>query len=194
MTETGELEKKPGAGLGPITPRNLGEDADDITVRPPLPQGHAPGKSIDKIKEILSPAASMTSTRSPPPPDEDDWAEAEEYLVDIGKLGEGAGGEVYKVEDRRTGIKLARKIIQARTTPPRQLVRELKNLKDTTHQNIVRFYGAYISPSSSEVKILMEFCEGGSLEAVGDKIKQQKRRISEPVAAKIAEGVSGFSS
>lgn len=189
MTEAGDSMKNSSNGPKPSTLLIPGGDADDITVKPPAPR-HDATNSMEKIKEIMSPGPSTgSSTTSSPPPAEDDWAEAEEFLVDIQKLGEGAGGEVYKVEDKRTGIKLARKIIQARTTPPKQLVRELRNLKDTTHHNIVRFYGAYISPSSSEVKILMEFCEGGSLEAVGEKIKQQKRRISEHVAAKIAEGV-----
>ncbi|KAG8757232.1 Protein kinase C signaling pathway involved MAPKK protein [Serendipita sp. 396] len=175
-------------GTQPITPLNPGGDDGDVTVRPALPQGHSQAKSIDKIKAVISPGPSSGSSTSSVTA-EDDWAEAEEFLVDVSRLGEGAGGEVYKVEDTRTGAKLARKIIQARTTPPKQLVRELKYLKDTVHPNIVRFYGAYISPSSSEVKVLMEFCEGGSLESIGDKIKAGKGRVSEPVAAKIGEGI-----
>ncbi|KIM23786.1 hypothetical protein M408DRAFT_332150 [Serendipita vermifera MAFF 305830] len=176
-------------GTQPMTPLNLGGDDGDLTVRPALPQGHSQAKSIDKIKAALSPGPSTASTTSEVDTPEEDWAEADEYLVDVQRLGEGAGGEVYKVEDKRTGTKLARKIIQARTTPPKQLVRELKYLKDTGHPNIVKFYGAYISPSSSEVKVLMEFCEGGSLEAIGEKIKQGKGRVSEIVAAKIGEGI-----
>ena len=178
-------------GTNPVTPLNLGGDDADVTVRPALPQGHSQAKSIDKIKAVLSPAPSTgSSAGSSVDMTEEDWAEADEYLVDIQRLGEGAGGEVYKVEDKRTGTRLARKIIQARTTPPKQLVRELKYLKDTGHPNIVKFYGAYISPSSSEVKVLMEYCDGGSLESIGEKIKQGKGRVSEPVAAKIGEGVS----
>lgn len=180
-------------GAQPMTPLNLGGDDGDVTVRPALPQGHSQAKSIDKIKAALSPGPSTGGSSSAEPDvPEEDWAEADEFLVDVQRLGEGAGGEVYKVEDKRTGTKLARKIIQARTTPPKQLVRELKYLKDTGHQNIVKFYGAYISPSSSEVKVLMEFCEGGSLEAIGEKIKQGKGRVSEIVAAKIGEGVSAL--
>lgn len=175
-------------GAQPQTPLNPAGDEGDLTVRPALPQGHSQAKSIEKIKAVISPSSSTASTDSGPA--EDDWAEADEFLKDVSRLGEGAGGEVWKVEDTRTGTKLARKIIQARTTPPKQLVRELKYLKDTGHVNIVRFYGAYITPSSSEVKVLMEFCEGGSLEAIGDKIKAGNGRVSEPVAAKIGEGVS----
>lgn len=173
-------------GAQPMTPLNLGGDEGDVTVRPALPQGHTQAKSIDQIKAVISPAP---STSSPAEVNDEDWAEADEFLKDVQRLGEGAGGEVWKVTDTRTGKELARKLIQARTTPPKQLVRELRYLKDTTHPNIVRFYGAYISPSSSEVKVLMEFCEGGSLEAIGEKIKNGRGRIHEHVAAKIGEGV-----
>lgn len=35
----------------------------------------------------------------------------------------------------------------------------------------------------------MEFCEGGSLETVSKKLREQKKRIGEPVVAKLAVGV-----
>jgi len=46
-----------------------------------------------------------------------------------------------------------------------------------------------MSPSSSEVKILMEFCEGGSLEAVGRRIKELNGVVGEKIAGRLAEGV-----
>jgi hypothetical protein len=188
LIETSESKGQSNGGQ-PGTPLTLGGDDGEVTVRPALPQGHSQARSLDLVKAAISPVPSVASPAASVNVTEDDWVEAEEFLVDKHRLGEGAGGEVYMVEDVRTGTKLARKIIQARTTPPKQLVRELKYLKDTTHPNIVRFYGAYISPSSSEVKVLMEFCEGGSLESIGEKIKKGNARIAEQVAAKIGEGV-----
>jgi mitogen-activated protein kinase kinase len=46
-----------------------------------------------------------------------------------------------------------------------------------------------MSPSSSEVKIVMEFCEGGSLEAVGKRIKERNAIVGEKIAGRLAEGV-----
>jgi len=46
-----------------------------------------------------------------------------------------------------------------------------------------------MSPSSSEVKILMEFCEGGSLEAVGKRIRDRGAVVGEKIAGRLAEGV-----
>ena len=106
-----------------------------------------------------------------------------------GLIPEGAGGAVYKVRDRRTGIVMARKTITTLEAPMKQLLREIKIMSSTQHPNIIHFYGAYISPSSSEVKVLMEYGEGGSLESVGKQMKQIGGRVSEKVAGRLAEGV-----
>jgi len=71
----------------------------------------------------------------------------------------------------------------------KQLLRELQFMSSTSHVNIVNFYAAYISPSSSEVKLLMEFCEGGSLDAIGKQIREKGRRVGEKVAGRLAEGI-----
>lgn len=118
---------------------------------------------------------------------QEEWTD--DRLEEIDRLGEGAGGAVHKVRDKVTNMIMARKTITTRETPPRQLVRELSFMKDTKHRNICHFFGAFISPSSSEVKVLMEICEGGSLEAVGKRINDGQGRIAEKVAGRIAEGV-----
>jgi mitogen-activated protein kinase kinase len=107
-------------------------------------------------------------------------------------LGEGAGGAVHQVRDKRTNLVMARKTITTREAPMKQLLRELSMISSTMHDNIVVFYGAYMSPSSSEVKILMDYCEGGSLEAVGKRIKDCGGRVGEKVAGRLAEGVRRF--
>lgn len=43
--------------------------------------------------------------------------------------------------------------------------------------------------AAAEVVLLMEFCEGGSLETVSKKLREQKKRIGEQVVAKLALGV-----
>ena len=105
-------------------------------------------------------------------------------------MGEGAGGAVHKVRDKRTDVVMARKTITTREAPMKQLNRELSFMSSTSHPNIIKFYAAYISPSSSEIKLLMEFGEGGSLEAVGKRIREKGWRVGEKVAGRLAEGVS----
>ncbi|KAF7964758.1 hypothetical protein HWV62_3256 [Athelia sp. TMB] len=110
-------------------------------------------------------------------------------LEELSRLGEGAGGAVHEVRDKRSGFVMARKTITTREAPMKQLLRELDIIQSTMHPNIVLFYGAYMSPSSSEVKILMELCPGKSLEAVGKRIAERGGRVSEKVAGRLAEGV-----
>src|SRR5258706_3172035 len=177
-------------------------DGGGITIRPHNPQPPGVEPSLDDLNNVLTPrtpANGQSSAVPTSPPnadggtlDETDWTEAENYLEDVERLGEGAGGEVFKVRDKRTNKILARKIIQARSTPKKQLVRELNALSTTKNENIIRFYGAYISPSSSEVKVIMELCEGGSLEAISERIKRLGNRASEKVVGKIGEGVCPF--
>ncbi|KAG9013558.1 Protein kinase C signaling pathway involved MAPKK protein [Tulasnella sp. JGI-2019a] len=111
----------------------------------------------------------------------------------IRRLGEGAGGAVYQVQQKSTGKMMAMKTIPANPeTPPLQLRRELEFLSTCIHPNITEFYGAYLSSPSShsaDVVLLMEFCEGGSLETAAKKLREQKRRIGELVVAKLAESI-----
>ncbi|EEB87253.1 hypothetical protein MPER_15478, partial [Moniliophthora perniciosa FA553] len=62
-------------------------------------------------------------------------------------------------------------------------------MSTTDHPNITKFYGAFMSPSSSEVMIIMEYCEGGSLEAIGKRIKERGAVVGEKIAGRIAQGV-----
>lgn len=119
--------------------------------------------------------------------DEGGWSD--DVLEELSRLGEGAGGAVHQVRDRRTGKIMARKTITTREGPIKQLMRELSFLSSTTHINIIHYYGMYISPSSSEVKVLMDFSKGGSLETVGKRIKEQGAVVGETISGRLAEGI-----
>jgi Protein kinase domain len=115
---------------------------------------------------------------------------SDDVLDVVALLGEGASGAVEGVQDKRTGRRFARKTIITHEGPLKQLVRELAFLSGLRCTNIVRFYGAYMSPSNSEVKLVMELCEGKSLAAIGEQIKRRKGRVGEKVARIMAEEVS----
>jgi Protein kinase domain len=115
---------------------------------------------------------------------------SDDVLDVVTLLGEGASGAVQAVQDKRTGRRFARKTIITHEGPLKQLVRELAFLSGLRCTNIVRFHGAYMSPSNSEVKLVMELCEGKSLAAIGEQIKRRKGRVGEKVARIMAEEVS----
>lgn len=158
---------------------------DDITIRPtpksvtcvPQKPPEASNGALD-VKGLLNGLNDVPLT----------WSD--ENFEELSRLGEGAGGAVHKVKDKRTGKVIARKTITTREAPMKQLLRELSIISSTEHVNIIRFHGAYMSPSSSEVKILMDYCEGGSLETVSKRIKDRGAIVGEKIAGRLAEGVS----
>ncbi|KAI0675311.1 kinase-like protein [Trametes maxima] len=153
------------------------DTSSEPTIRPPLtisPRPRPPPVvSLENVRQTVE--------------EFDEWSD--DSLEELSRLGEGAGGAVSKVRDRRTGVVMARKTITTLEAPMKQLLREIKIMSSTSHVNIIHFYGAYISPSSSEVKVLMEYGEGGSLESVGKRMKEIGGRVGEKVAGRLAEGV-----
>lgn len=160
------------------------------TIMPRLtisPQPRAPPLTISPQMRPLPPQVVSIENIRQSMEEFDQWSD--DLLDELSRLGEGASGAVYKVRDRRTGLIMARKTITTLEAPMKQLLREIKITSSTSHVNIIHFYGAYISPSSSEVKVLMECCDGGSLESVGKRMKEIGGRVGEKVAGRLAEGV-----
>ena len=159
---------------------------------------HTASEPLDSLDNLIKEIDNMTTqqplshedTNLEPDPaaaNLGNWSD--EVIEEMQRLGEGAGGAVHKVKDKRSGRIIARKTITTRQAP-RQLLREVHIMTTTQHTNIIRFYGAYISPSTSEVKILMEYCEGGSLEAIGKRLRDHGAVVGEKIAGRLAEGVS----
>jgi mitogen-activated protein kinase kinase len=81
----------------------------------------------------------------------------------------------------------------ARTTNPtmhKQLLRELKFLDACTSPYIVQHYGSFLTERDSQIGILMEYCEGGSLDGLVGRMKKRDMRCSEHVLGRIAASVS----
>lgn len=153
---------------------------------------------LDSLEGLLKELDEIAVQKAPHPEDDayidpesstnlGSWSD--EVIDELQRLGEGAGGAVHKVKDKRSGRIVARKTITTRQAP-RQLLREVSIMTNTRHLNIIRFYGAYISPSTTEVKIIMEYCEGGSLESVGKRLRDYGAVVGEKIAGRLAEGVS----
>ncbi|KAJ8509058.1 hypothetical protein ONZ45_g8724 [Pleurotus djamor] len=180
------------------------DHGDIVTMRPSSPttmHPQKPAEPLDNIRGMLSGldirASSSDSSRAPDSQADEEAIPAQttpnlpwsdDYLTELKRLGEGAGGAVHLVRDKRTNKIMARKTITTREAPMRQLQRELAIISSTQHVNITAFFGAYISPSTSEIKILMEYCEGGSLDAISKRIKERGAVVGEKIAGRIAEG------
>lgn len=124
---------------------------------------------------------------------DDAWLAASEsgQIVELGSLGEGAGGAVTKCKLRGGSTVFALKIITTDPNPDvkKQILRELAFNKNTSSDHICAYYGAFISPGSGTISIAMEYCEGGSLDSVYREVKRLGGRTGEKVLGKVAEGV-----
>ncbi|KAL4965138.1 dual-specificity mitogen-activated protein kinase kinase [Aspergillus stella-maris] len=125
--------------------------------------------------------------------DDQGWLAASEQgkIVELGSLGEGAGGAVTrcKLKDGKTVFAL--KIITTDPNPDvkKQIVRELNFNKDCASEHICLYYGAFMDKSTGTISIAMEFCEGGSLDSIYKEVKKLGGRTGEKVLGKVAEGV-----
>lgn len=104
------------------------------------------------------------------------------YFQMIEKAGQGASGTVYLAKSlNRGGIKVAIKQMDLNSQPRKELiVNEILVMKDSQHKNIVNFLEAFLK--SSELWVVMEFMEGGSLT---DVIENNPNQLEEDQIALI---------
>ncbi|KAL8872841.1 MAG: hypothetical protein Q9174_001603 [Haloplaca sp. 1 TL-2023] len=124
--------------------------------------------------------------------DDDGWRAASETkkIIEVGSLGEGAGGAVTRCKLEGGKTEFALKIITTDPNPDvkKQIKRELAFNKECASEHICKYYGAF-DDSSGTISIAMEFCEGGSLDGVYREVKKLGGRTGEKVLGKVAEGV-----
>ncbi|KAL9618934.1 MAG: hypothetical protein Q9160_006398 [Pyrenula sp. 1 TL-2023] len=125
--------------------------------------------------------------------DDEGWLAASEQrkIVELGSLGEGAGGAVTRCMIQGGTTVFALKVITTDPNPDvkKQILRELNFNKNCESNYICQYYGAFMDRSSSTISIAMEFCEGGSLDSVYKEVKKLGGRTGEKVLGKVAEGV-----
>ncbi len=74
----------------------------------------------------------------------------------------------------------------------KQLLRELKFLDACSSPYIVEHYGSFLAERESQIGILMEYCEGGSLDSLIANMKKTGMRCSEHVLGRIASSVGSL--
>ncbi|KAL9127266.1 MAG: hypothetical protein Q9217_003825 [Psora testacea] len=125
--------------------------------------------------------------------DDEGWRAASEQkkIVELGSLGEGAGGAVTRCKLVGGKTEFALKIITTDPNPDvkKQIVRELAFNKDCSSPSICKYYGAFEDSTTGTISIAMEYCAGGSLDGVYREVKKLGGRTGEKVLGKVAEGV-----
>ncbi|KAI4142524.1 MAG: hypothetical protein LQ340_007317, partial [Diploschistes diacapsis] len=125
--------------------------------------------------------------------DDEGWMAASKAgrIEELGTLGEGAGGAVTKCKLKGGKTVFALKIITVDPDPDmqKQIRRELNFNRKIAADHICSYYGAFGESSTGIISIVMEYCEGGSLDSVYKEVKELGGRIGEKVLGKIASGV-----
>jgi mitogen-activated protein kinase kinase len=170
--------------LGPTSTTDQAIGDKDVTITPRIvhTSQNNPLSLSDVFQELRE--ASATSAKSG-----EQLEFSDDVLEELSALDRRPGSTSTRVRDIRTDTIMVRKSIFVHETPLRQLLRELSITLSTRHGNIVEFHGAYMTSFSTEVIILIEYCEGGSLKAIGEQIISFGARIGEKVACRLAEGV-----
>ncbi|KAJ2834392.1 Protein kinase C signaling pathway involved MAPKK protein [Coemansia sp. 'formosensis'] len=138
-------------------------------------------------------ALSPARTPGTPSMEEEEYQLSDANILVMRKLGEGSVGTVHKIEYRPKRKIMARKLmaVYPDATNHRQIMRELKLLKQCQSPYIVKYYGAYFSADDDgqSIAICMEYCEGGSLESVYKRVAKLNAHVGEGVLAKVALAV-----
>lgn len=125
--------------------------------------------------------------------DVDGWriASLEGRVIELGGLGEGAGGAVTRCKLKGGNTVFALKVITTNPDPDvkKQIEREQDFNRECASEHICRYYGMFEDPTTATISIAMEFCEGGSLDSIYKEVKRLGGRTGEKVLGKVAEGV-----
>ncbi|AMD19053.1 HBR152Cp [Eremothecium sinecaudum] len=113
-------------------------------------------------------------------------------IIELGVLGEGAGGSVTKCKLKDRSKIFALKTITTLNTDhvtQKQIFRELQFNKSCQSEFIVRYYGMFTDEETSSIYIAMEYMGGRSLDAIYKHLLQFGGRVGERVIGKIADSV-----
>lgn len=124
---------------------------------------------------------------------EEKWLQAshEGRILALKRLGEGSSGSVQLCQLKGVPRVFALKEIAADPDPKvrKQVLRELQFNSTCDSPYIVKYYGAFLVEEVGSIFIAMEYCEGGSLDAILRRVTARGGRIGERVLAQIAESV-----
>ncbi|KAK0547333.1 Protein kinase C signaling pathway involved MAPKK protein [Tilletia horrida] len=159
--------------------------------RPSNPRSHSSGGIQGDPAASGSNSHGSSTAGAPEASDVEDDIVLEGNLEILCRLGEGSSGEVQKALHRPTGLLMAKKSISTSPNPDihRQILRELSFLRTCHSPYIVKYYGAFLEEEDTQIAICMEFCEGGSLDAIYKRVMARNGRTGEKVLAKVAECV-----
>ncbi|CAG9132390.1 unnamed protein product [Plutella xylostella] len=110
-------------------------------------------------------------------------------------IGEGTYGEVYCARDKKTGRRVAVKVLENITENIEEIEEEFLVFRDlSAHPNIPEFFGLFLKrgPSADDDQIwfVMELCTGGSVTDLSAGMRARGAALSEPQLAYVLRGAA----
>nr|QDR51010.1 neither inactivation nor afterpotential C-2 [Manduca sexta] len=108
-------------------------------------------------------------------------------------IGEGTYGEVYCARDKKSGRRVAVKILENITENIEEIEEEFLVFRDlSSHPNIPEFFGLFLKRGASsdddQIWFVMELCTGGSVTDLCAGMRARGSNITEPQLAYVLRG------
>ncbi|CAH0724788.1 unnamed protein product, partial [Brenthis ino] len=108
-------------------------------------------------------------------------------------IGEGTYGEVYCAKDKKTGKRVAIKILENIAENIEEIEEEFLVFRDlSSHPNIPEFFGLFlkrgVSAEDDQIWFVMELCTGGSVTDLGASMRARGNNLTEPQLAYVLRG------
>ncbi|XP_063839620.1 myosin-IIIb-like isoform X4 [Ostrinia nubilalis] len=108
-------------------------------------------------------------------------------------IGEGTYGEVYCARDKKTGRRVAVKILENITENIEEIEEEFLVFRDlSSHPNIPEFFGLFLkrglSADDDQIWFVMELCTGGSVTDLCAGLRARGSSLTEPQLAYVLRG------
>ncbi|CAH2050292.1 unnamed protein product, partial [Iphiclides podalirius] len=108
-------------------------------------------------------------------------------------IGEGTYGEVYCAKDKKSGRRVAVKILENIAENIEEIEEEFLVFRDlSSHPNIPEFFGLFlkrgISSDDDQIWFVMELCTGGSVTDLCAGMRSRGKNITEPQLAYVLRG------
>ncbi|CAG9581317.1 unnamed protein product [Danaus chrysippus] len=108
-------------------------------------------------------------------------------------IGEGTYGEVYCAKDKKSGRRVAIKILENIAENIEEIEEEFLVFRDlSSHPNIPEFFGLFlkrgVSSEDDQIWFVMELCTGGSVTDLCAGMRARGSRLTEPQLAYVLRG------
>nr|XP_026486396.1 myosin-IIIb-like isoform X3 [Vanessa tameamea] len=108
-------------------------------------------------------------------------------------IGEGTYGEVFCAKDKKSGKRVAVKILENIAENIEEIEEEFLVFRDlSSHPNIPEFFGLFlkrgISSEDDQIWFVMELCTGGSVTDLGAGMRARGTHLTEPQLAYVIRG------